>query len=173
MLLFWSVLAGAKPARPSNRSNIFVTLALLPKESQSHEDNAMAAWHPPVMRFPSAERSKMFPTRHAIERFKQRVVPVTTAEAARQIRAHAANAKVCRRPRRWTPAHAAPGLSFLYPRGLPGVCFLVRDGAVLTVFERAAAREWARQEGVAIDVRRQRPERYHRPSPGSLRWEAA
>ena len=115
----------------------------------------------------------MFPTRHSVERFKERVAPVTTAEAARRIRAYAATAKVCRQPRRWTPARPTAGLSFLNPPGLPGVCFLVRDGAVLTVFERSAARAWAQREAHPSSRRRNRTEPYRRPSPGSLRWEAA
>jgi hypothetical protein len=114
----------------------------------------------------------MFPTRHAIQRFQERVAAVTTAEAARRIRELAATATVCRRPRRWTPASAGPGLTFLYPTTLPGVCFLVADGAVLTVFERSTARSWARDEdGSGRHSRRAKP--YRRPSPGSLLEEAA
>ncbi len=115
----------------------------------------------------------MFPTRHAVQRFQERVAPVTTAEASRRIRAYAATARVCRQPRRWTPARATPGLKFLYPTSLPGVCFLVRDGAVLTVFERSVARSWVAQEDYGRSRRHERAEQYHRPSPGSVLWEAA
>lgn len=113
----------------------------------------------------------MFPTRHAVERYQQRVAPVSAAEASRRIRAQAATAVATRRPRPWTPAAAAPGLMFLYPRDLPGVCFLVRDGAVLTVFERSIARAWEQGGWEPRHVRRTEP--YHRPSPGSRLGEAA
>lgn len=115
----------------------------------------------------------MFPTRHAIQRYQERVAAVTTAEAARRIRAHASGSTVLRRPRPWTPASAAPGITFLYPPDLPGVCFLVRDGAVLTVFERSTVRSWVRAAEVSQGKRSRRIEPYHRPSPGSLVREAA
>src|SRR4051812_36888967 len=113
----------------------------------------------------------MFPTRHAIQRYQERVAPVSAAEAARRIRAHAATATVLRRPRPWTPASASPGMTFLYPRDLPGVCFLVRDGAILTIFERSIARGWVQAADEGRRSRRIEP--YHRPSPGSLLREAA
>ena len=115
----------------------------------------------------------MYPTRHSIQRFQERVAPVTTAEAARRIRALIPGATVLRRPRHWTPASPGPGLTFLYPSDLPGVCFLIRDGAVLTVFERSTARSWARAEEVLKAVRTHHIAPYHRPSPGSLLREAA
>jgi hypothetical protein len=107
----------------------------------------------------------MFPTRHAIERFQQRVAPVSTAEAARRIRAAADSAKVRPTPRWWTPVAPAPGLLFLYPADLPGVCLLVRDGAVITLFERSQCRAW--DNAGAVDpgsTTRHSP--YHRSSPG-------
>lgn len=113
----------------------------------------------------------MFPTRHAIQRYQERVSPVSTAEAARQILAHAAEAAVLRRPRPWTPASAAPGITFLYPHDLPGVCFLARDGAILTIFERSIARDWVRATDDGWRSRLVEP--YHRPSPGSLLRDAA
>lgn len=84
----------------------------------------------------------MYPTRHAIERFKQRVAAVSTAEADRRIRQAAGGARARPTPRWWTPVAPAPGLTFLYPAELPGVCLLVRNGAVLTVLERAQCRSW-------------------------------
>lgn len=107
----------------------------------------------------------MFPTRHAIERFQQRVAPVSTAEAARRIRAAANSAKVRPTPRWWTPVSPAPGLLFLYPSVLPGVCLLVRDGAVITLFERSQCRAWDRAAPVDPS-RTTRPAPYHRNSPG-------
>lgn len=115
----------------------------------------------------------MFPTRHAIERFQQRVAPVTTAEAARRIRAAAAGAKARPTPRWWTPVAPAPGLRFLYPADLPGVCLLTRDGAVITIFERSECRSWNEATPVSSGGRHTRPEPYRRPSPGARFGEAA
>jgi len=107
----------------------------------------------------------MFPTRHAIERFQQRVAPVSTAEAARRIRTAAESAKVRPTPRWWTPVAPAPGLLFLYPADLPGVCLLVRDGAVITLFERSQCRAWDKA-GPVDPGRTLRSVPYHRDSPG-------
>ncbi len=115
----------------------------------------------------------MYPTRHSVQRFQERVAPVTAAEAARRIRELCAEATVLRRPRRWTPASAGPGLTFLYPAALPGVCLLVRDGAVLTVFERSTARSWVCAAESTGGRRLATVHPYHRPSPGSLLREAA
>jgi hypothetical protein len=114
----------------------------------------------------------MFPTRHAIQRFQQRVAAVSTAEAARRIRATAESAKVRPKPRWWTPVAPAPGLLFLYPADLPGVCLLVRDGAVITVYERSQCRAWAMAGPLDID-RSVAPVPYHRASPGAQLAEAA
>ena len=111
----------------------------------------------------------MFPTRHAIQRFQQRVAPVSTAEAARRIRAAAATARVRPTPRWWTPVAPAPGLLFLYPASLPGVCFLVRAGAVVTVFERGHCRSWA----LPAEAERTRPAPYSRTKLGPAALEAA
>lgn len=115
----------------------------------------------------------MFPTRHAIERFQERIAPVTTAEAARRIRAAATTAKARSTPRWWTPVAPEPGLRFLYPADLPGVCLLVRDGAVITIFERSQCRTW---DGAAVETggrRSQRAQPYRRPAPGSDLGDAA
>ena len=115
---------------------------------------------------------QVFPTRHAVERFQQRVAPVTTAEAARRIRSAAAHARVRPTPRWWTPAAPAPGLLFLYPADLPGVCLLVREGAVVTVFERGECRDWENTGDLdSQGTRRTAP--YCRPAPGQLHLEVA
>jgi hypothetical protein len=121
--------------------------------------------------FGSDPEAEMFPTRHAIQRFQERVAAVSTADAARRIRELADSSVVRSEPRRWTPAAPERGLRFLYPVDLAGVCLLVRDGAVLTVFERSIARSWA--QAAELPGRMTRLEPYRRPSPGSLRWEAA
>lgn len=85
----------------------------------------------------------MVATRHAVERYQQRVAAVSAAEASRLIEAAARAARVRPTPRKWTPAAPSPGLLFMYPADLPGVCLLARDGVVLTVFERSQCRRWA------------------------------
>jgi hypothetical protein len=121
----------------------------------------------------SKEVRLMFPTRHAIQRFQERVAPVSTAEAARRIREAGASATVRPTPRWWTPVAPAPGLSFAYPSTLPGVCFLIRDGAVLTVFERDTCRGWRSGSNEETGRRRRPAKPYHRPAPGHRFEEAA
>ncbi len=114
----------------------------------------------------------MFPTRHAVERYQQRVESVTTRQAFRALEAAAATA--CRRgtPRWWTPVAPAPGLLFLYPSELPGVCLLCRDGVILTVYERRTCRTWYVADE-APERRRHRAAAYHRPAVGALLRDAA
>ena len=115
----------------------------------------------------------MFPTRHAIQRFQERVAPVSTAEAALRIREAVSGATIRATPRWWTPVAPSPGLRFAYPSMLPGVCFLIRDGAVLTVFERKTCRNW-RTDGCIDSGRSHRSAApYRRPAPGRRFEEAA
>lgn len=113
----------------------------------------------------------MFPSRHAIQRFQQRVTPVSTAEAARRIQDAAAQARVRATPRWWTPVAPAAGLLFLYPSSLPGVCFLVREGVVMTVYERSQCLMWEHEPPAR--ERPGRPAAYRRPCPGQHLGEAA
>jgi hypothetical protein len=48
----------------------------------------------------------MFPTRHAIQRFQQRVAAVSTAAAFHQLQAAARTARARSTPRWWTPVKA-------------------------------------------------------------------
>jgi hypothetical protein len=116
----------------------------------------------------------MYPTRHAVRRYQQRVAPVSTAEAFRRLTQLASSAKVRSTPRWWTPVNPAPGLSFAYPAAEPGVCLLLRDGAILTVFERSQCRSWAAsREELALGARVRRHDPYHRASAGSWVGDAA
>lgn len=108
----------------------------------------------------------MFPTRHAIQRYQQRIAPVSTYEAFKTLQTAAVTARRRATPRWWTPITPAPGLLFLYPATLPGVCFLCRDGAILTVFERDMCRRWALAEPVQR-TKLGRHGAYHRPPAGS------
>jgi hypothetical protein len=116
----------------------------------------------------------MFPTRHAVQRFQQRVAPVSTGEAFRQLQTAATTARVRATPRWWTPVKPAPGLAFLYPSSMPGVCLLVRNGAILTVYQRAQCRTWGHSDPPAAPGRsRRRGVPYRRPRPGARYQEAA
>lgn len=118
----------------------------------------------------------MFPTRHAVQRYQQRVAPVPTAEAFRRLSRLSDNSKTRATPRWWTPVKPAPGLLFAYPAEEPGVCLLLRDGAILTVFERGQCRAWATADAMAQPAAvRRAPRRtpYHRPSVGSRELRVA
>lgn len=118
----------------------------------------------------------MFPTRHAVQRYQQRVAPVTTAEAFRRLSQLADSSRTRPTPRWWTPVEPAPGLLFAYPAGEPGVCLLVRDGAILTVFERGQCRIWATRDAMVQPWAGRRAPRHHpyrRPSVGSRELGAA
>lgn len=116
----------------------------------------------------------MYPTRHAVQRYQQRVAPLSTAEAFRRLIELASSARVRATPRWWTPVAPASGLSFAYPADEPGVCLLLRDGAILTVFERSECRTWAAsREERARGARARRRAPYRRPSAGNLIGDAA
>lgn len=109
----------------------------------------------------------MYPTRHAVQRYQERVSPVSTAEAFRRLTDLGDHAKVRCTPRWWTPVRPAPGLAFAYPVAAPGVCLLVRGGVILTVFERSQCRMWTAvgTSAPAEPGRRRRP--YRRPPVGA------
>lgn len=117
----------------------------------------------------------MYPTRHAVQRYQQRVAAVSTAEAFRTLAELSENARVRAKPRWWTPVKPAPGLLFAYPASMPGVCLLLRDGAILTVFERSLCRRWTAADLTDAPARNSCPRRstYHRPPAGTRLWEAA
>ncbi|MFN2503681.1 MAG: hypothetical protein ABR540_05520 [Acidimicrobiales bacterium] len=111
------------------------------------------------------------PSRHAIQRFQQRVAPVSIVEANRRLTDAAANARVRATPRWWTPVAPAPGLVFLYPASMPGVCLLVRNGVIMTIYERSQCRSW--EHGPPSGKGGGRSVAYRRPSPGEQVGEAA
>lgn len=115
----------------------------------------------------------MFPTRHAVQRFQQRVAAVSTAEAFGRLQAAAASARVRSTPRWWTPVKPAPGLVFLYPPSMPGVCLLVREGSILTVCHRAQCRAWRAASAWPTSTSPARRAPYRRPVAGSRIEEAA
>jgi hypothetical protein len=113
------------------------------------------------------EGHPMYPTRHAVRRYQERVAPVSTAEAFRALAAAAATARRRSTPRWWTPVEPAPGLLYLYPASMPGVCLLVRDGAILTVFQRSQCQVWEQDQSPTGSRRGVRRRPYRRPSVGT------
>ncbi len=111
-------------------------------------------------------------SRHAIERYRQRVEPVDTATAASRLAELAAASTRRPTPRQWTEVAPAPGLLFLYPHDDSDVCLVMKDNTVVTVFSRVICLEWrhAQQAGPRPSVRRSP---YRRPSPGTWPVEAA
>jgi hypothetical protein len=115
----------------------------------------------------------MYPTRHAVQRYQERVAAVSTAEAFRRLVELCDQSKIRARPRWWTPVRPAPGLTFAYPSSMPGVCLLLRNGAILTVFERSLCRAWAAAERAPAATRARQCAPYRRPSAGRNLEEAA
>lgn len=111
-------------------------------------------------------------TFHAIERFQQRVRDVSAEDAARRIRDAVSHSRAQPKPRWWTPVAKGKGHLFIYPQAMPGVCFLVRDGAIITVFVRSQCRAWQRTPDDTVRRAKRLPP-YRRPSPGSVIAEAA
>ncbi len=114
-----------------------------------------------------------FVSAHAIQRYQERVDPtVSRREALRDIREVVNEGKARPRPRHWTHVDARPGSRYVYWAGRPGVCVVMRDGAVVTVFSRQACSEWRPNPGgSALQI----PEPYHRPTERRVEnlWSAA
>ena len=116
----------------------------------------------------------MFPTRHAVRRFQERVAPVSAAEAFRRLEELGRHSKVRATPRWWTDVAPQPGLLFGYPAELPGVCLLIKDDAIITVYERSHCRQWqAEAEAYGAGNPLHRRQAYRRPSAGSMMKDAA
>lgn len=111
-------------------------------------------------------------SRHAIDRYRQRVEAVAPAIAAQRLIDLAASSTRRPTPRHWTEAAPAPGMLFLYPHRDSDVCLVMRDHTIVTVFSRVMCLEWrtGQPSGSRPPMRR---DPYHRPSPGSWPLEAA
>jgi len=83
-------------------------------------------------------------SRHAVERFQQRVVNVTPGRARIALEAIAASARRTSRPRHWMRTEGAgrPGTLYLYNHRIPDVCLIVRGDAIATVYTRKVCRYW-------------------------------
>ena len=88
----------------------------------------------------------LFVTRHAIDRFRERVEPCATLdEVVNAIHQISSSARVRSQPRRWcrlVGVRTQPGSRYLYSAAYPGVCLVVRGNAVVTVFSRKVCTEW-------------------------------
>ncbi len=85
-------------------------------------------------------------TRHAIDRFRDRVDSTATrAEAVNAVRHIGGSARTCSRPRKWcrlAGVRTRPGSRYLYSAVYPGICLVVRGNAVITVFSKEGCAEW-------------------------------
>ena len=85
-------------------------------------------------------------TRHAVDRFRDRVEPsATPARAFAAIRQISSSARACSRPRKWCRlrgVNARPGSRYMYSAAHPGICLVVRGGAIVTVFSKEACADW-------------------------------
>jgi hypothetical protein len=98
-------------------------------------------------------------TRHAIERYQQRVDrSASKREAGIAISQILDKATARARPRRWsrTIAHAT-GSRYLYSADHPGICLVVAGGAVITVHSRPVCAAWQHLRLELVDGRTRRP----------------
>lgn len=80
---------------------------------------------------------------NAVERFQQRVTPMTRDRATEAIAALARTAKTRTQPRHWMRGLSAhlPGTTYLYNNQFPDICLIARGGIIRTVYTRAQCRE--------------------------------
>ena len=81
-------------------------------------------------------------SRHAVERYLQRVSCVPPTEAARRLAELSADSTRRPTPRRWTKVRPGPGVLFLYPRADSDICLLMKGDTITTVFSRDVCRRW-------------------------------
>lgn len=115
----------------------------------------------------------MILTRHAIQRFQQRVCDVAANVAAHRRLQAVTQTRGRPTPRWWTPVKPKPGLLFIYPPTIPSVCLVAYNGAVVTVFVRSQCLSWTRNAQVTAAPTTRKRAPYRRPSPGTSFAEAA
>ena len=85
-------------------------------------------------------------THHAITRFRERVDrSATRTEAVNAVRRIGGSARPCSRPRKWcrlAGVGTQPGSRYLYSAVYPGICLVVRENVVVTVFSKEACADW-------------------------------
>lgn len=110
-------------------------------------------------------------SRHAVDRYIQRVDSVTPMEAAQRLARLAARATCRPTPRHWMEVASAPGTRFLYPTEDSDVCLVLKGDTIVTVFSRVVCMRWRTAVDTTPRARIRRP--YRRPAPGAWPLEAA
>jgi len=110
-------------------------------------------------------------TRHAIERYRQRVDPAASIRSAAVAISRILDTGTARsRPRHWSRVIGqAPGSRYLYSSEHPGICLVVAGGAVVTVHSRSVCSAWRRVRAEAGGVCRGRR---RLALPREAAWEA-
>ena len=98
-------------------------------------------------------------SQHAIRRYHERVDASLSAMQVATVLVLLAERALARpTPRHWMRkvTEARPGTRYLYPASHPDVCLVEREGAIVTVYSRAACRRMHdRRESVAPGRRQQ------------------
>ena len=111
-------------------------------------------------------------SRHAVDRYRQRVADVTPTEAIRRLAELASDSTRRPTPRRWTEVAPGPGVLFLYPHADSDICLVMKDETIVTVLSRVVCIMWRTPK--PCDPRaRARRQSYRRPAPGAWPLEAA
>ena len=103
---------------------------------------------------------------HAIDRYRERVDPTATKhEAAARLRSLASTGRARSRPRHWTRiAGEQCGCRYVDSAAAPGVCLVVVNGTVVTVFSRATCAKWRSERALATTAARPVNRAGYRPS---------
>ncbi len=80
-------------------------------------------------------------TAHVVQRWQQRVDPDATWLGAHlAIRRFLKGSRVRPTPRHWMRRPTAPGTTYAFTAGSPGVCVIIKDGTAVTVITRRLVR---------------------------------
>lgn len=112
------------------------------------------------------------PSRHAIDRYRERVEAVEPTEAGRRLVDLASDATRRSRPRHWTLIEVTPGTTLAYPHAAPDLCLVIIEDTIVTVITRRLCRASRASRSESMPQARQRRP-YRRPSPGSIAVEIA
>ena len=94
---------------------------------------------------------KLHITKHALDRYAQRVDGAATTTTARRVIEEVAQTGRARPvPRRWMrTVRPAPGLAFIYSATHPGICLAVKDRTIVTVYSRSTCKSWLKAAAVS------------------------
>jgi hypothetical protein len=136
-----------------------------------HESEESSVILPTGQAVPIIERMQIRPlvspriSRHAVDRYRQRVEPVSPELATARLAELAVAATRRPTPRWWTAIPPGPGVLFLYPHKDPDVCLIMRSNTIVTVVSRVVSLAWRSDQASAVP-RPPRRQPYRRPSPG-------